>query len=382
MHLATAVIQAVVRRYLVQLRHGFRLRPPKRHKRETVVDFRHHTYSAMHYIAARRIERWWHKVGTHYNFQMYQTAATELQLWFTSKKAEPSIIAATKIQHCYQAFINRRVYRYYRDLLEFQNKGDPKLMLRSINPGEAAMFDKATNVCVRFRLGGSGFPPNIYYKVFTRSAVCDIGAFAPRDYTKEITDGDVTGLHNRPPPEDTKAEKDSMSVRVGSQHFGATLKGGGSLDDVDQSDWYQRDDNNGWRSITAKTLKERTKDPVVSEVKKTKFHYSKLKRRENLALKRKRQKRKWMAELYRNGLIKEKMQKKEMLILDDDNQEELPAVDFDSNNWEEDADELLEWTDGLDFDGYLRGWRNLATSALTTEKNEPDLLDSDPESLM
>ena len=33
-------------------------------------------------------------------------------------------------------------YRYYRDLISFRNKGDPKSMLRTINPVEAAMMDR------------------------------------------------------------------------------------------------------------------------------------------------------------------------------------------------------------------------------------------------
>ena len=33
---------------------------------------------------------------------------------------------------------------------------------------------------VRFRLGGTSFPPQIYYKIFTRAPLCDVGAFAPR----------------------------------------------------------------------------------------------------------------------------------------------------------------------------------------------------------
>ena len=53
-------------------------------------------------------------------------------------------------------------------------------MLRSINPREASLVDRASGMRVRFRLGGDTFPPQIYYKIFTRAALCDVGAFAPR----------------------------------------------------------------------------------------------------------------------------------------------------------------------------------------------------------
>jgi hypothetical protein len=36
----------------------------------------------------------------------------------------------------------------------------------------------------RFRLGGSKFPPTVFYKIFIHAPVIDINAFAPRDYTK------------------------------------------------------------------------------------------------------------------------------------------------------------------------------------------------------
>jgi hypothetical protein len=44
-------------------------------------------------------------------------------------------------------------------------------------------FEKFGDCHVRFRLGGDTFPPNIYYKVFSKTNVCDINAFAPRDYS-------------------------------------------------------------------------------------------------------------------------------------------------------------------------------------------------------
>lgn len=56
-------------------------------------------------------------------------------------------------------------------------------MLRTINPVEASLIDKASNVHVRFRLGGEAFPPLIYYKIYVNAGLCDLNSFAPRDYT-------------------------------------------------------------------------------------------------------------------------------------------------------------------------------------------------------
>lgn len=38
------------------------------------------------------------------------------------------------------------------------------------------------------------------------------------------------------------------------------------------------------------------------------------------------------------------------------------AVDFDGDNWEEEAEQLLEWTADLDYDTYFREWSTVGTS--------------------
>ena len=46
------------------------------------------------------------------------------------------------------------MFRYYRDLINFRQRGDPAMMLRCINPNEAKMLDAAAGVHVKFRLAG------------------------------------------------------------------------------------------------------------------------------------------------------------------------------------------------------------------------------------
>ena len=48
-----------------------------------------------------------------------------------------------------------------------RERGDPKEMLRAINPREAQLADAASGIHVRFRLGGTMFPPLVFYKIFT-----------------------------------------------------------------------------------------------------------------------------------------------------------------------------------------------------------------------
>jgi hypothetical protein len=72
--------------------------------------------------------------------------------------------AAARIQRAFRRFINVRIYQYYRNLVNFRNRGDPGLLLRCINPTEAALVqDRASGAVVRFRLGGSVFPPIVYF---------------------------------------------------------------------------------------------------------------------------------------------------------------------------------------------------------------------------
>ena len=89
------------------------------------------------------------------------------------------------IQRAWRRFLNRRIFRYFRDLIVYKQNCDSHELLRHINPREAQLLDLKSGFCIRFRLGGCQFPPLIYYKVYTTQPVADIGAFAPRDYTQE-----------------------------------------------------------------------------------------------------------------------------------------------------------------------------------------------------
>ena len=52
-----------------------------------------------------------------------------------------------------------------------RERGDPKELLRSINPREAQLADAASGIHERFRLGGTVFPPLVFYKIYTHRPV-------------------------------------------------------------------------------------------------------------------------------------------------------------------------------------------------------------------
>ena len=75
------------------------------------------------------------------------------------------------------------MFAHFRLLLgSFAGKGDPRSILRAINPREAELLDAASRCRVMLRLGGTRFPPSIYYLIVSEGPVCDVGAFAPRQY--------------------------------------------------------------------------------------------------------------------------------------------------------------------------------------------------------
>lgn len=250
--------------------------------------------------------------------------------------------AARIIQRSWRKHIDIQVYRYYRDLINFKCRGDPSSMLKCINPREAELLDAAAGVHIKFRLAGEKFPPNIYYKIFTHHNIVDMCANAPRDYTKASTKRlPVNFVHNK----------------------------GQTMEEDDMSGWYQRWENNGWRLVSDRVMKRVDQDPVVYEstLKKQSFSHNKVARKQDLEKKRKRKKVEWMKKMYREGMLKtqggndleteqvvQSVAEGMLTITDMRGQD---AVE----DWE--VDELLEWTNGLNFDQYLYDWKEIATSA-------------------
>lgn len=154
----------------------------------------------------------------------------------------PQAWATVTIQQLARRYLDKRVYHFYKTLIQCQTKGDPVELLKSINPSEAGYMDASSGAHLRFRLGGYTYPPTIYYKIFLHTAICDINMFSPKAY------------HARPKDDGTKTVK--SKIRVGKKTF-TTIQS-----QKESKHWYQRTDNNGWRPITAKTLVEANEDPV------------------------------------------------------------------------------------------------------------------------
>mmetsp|Transcript_26675 Transcript_26675/g.43619 ORF Transcript_26675/g.43619 Transcript_26675/m.43619 type:complete len:290 (-) Transcript_26675:475-1344(-) len=239
--------------------------------------------------------------------------------------------AGWTIYKFFRRHLDLRIYHYYRDLINFRERGNPALMLKSINPREAALLDGASGARVRFRLGGDCFPPKIYYKIFVHAPCVDLGAFAPRDYTRHFQVPPKL-LHNR----------------------GETPPGGETM----PQDWYHRVDNNGWRLMSDSLLRPGDDHVIMTSASKAKpFHYSRQRRKDDAARDRKAKKLQWLQEMYSEGRRKEVAERTEGERIEP-TIEEVEALSM-----EEETSKLLLWSANLDYEGYYMNWQTLGSTA-------------------
>ena len=212
---------------------------------------------------------------------------------------------------------------------------------------------------VRFRLGGAVFPPTIFYKIYSHGGVTDVGAFAPRDYT----------AHFQPPP--IKLHNHLSPAEARRAAGAATFTG-----------WYARVENNGWRPVSDRAVHELGGGdapfgpPLAGNVEGNEgvpWHFSKLKRREDATIKRKQRKRQWMQKMYALG--KQEAEGGSSVaggsawrLLTDGNGGAgtggaSGTGSLDDEDDEAMVEEMLKWSDALDFESYHQSWLGLATTA-------------------
>ncbi|KAG7396939.1 hypothetical protein PHYBOEH_001506 [Phytophthora boehmeriae] len=316
----------------------------------------------VYHIAALQIQYAW---KTHYQHKLYQQQARGSNL----AALTPQDRYALCIQNAWKSYTHRRVFRYYRDLLAFRHAGDPGRMLRAINPSEASLLDASMGAHVRFRLGGLAFPPTIYYKIYTRKPVCDLGAFSPKNYTVSRQSAPVNHSHEK------RRKGQSVSttfIRVGNSYYRARQQ------EQDTRLWYRRLENNGWRPVTAKVLAEANADPIAQSTSTRSvsgFHYSKIVRQQDRERARRHKKRLWMQKLYSQGLLTAAPHPEDDQVDGHDAEQNEPAkvlfdVDFEDENWEAEAEDMFQWASALDYDEYLDNWQELGQTAATDEMLE------------
>ena len=206
------------------------------------------------------------------------------------------MVASTRIQLAWRAYCNRRIYYYYRDLVVNKLQGAPAELLRTIIPNESSLLDKAAGAVARFRLGSSVFPPKIYFKIFTYRGVCDVNAFAPRDYIHEKpVDAVQQNIKDHFIPKDRM--KYNRNIRVGATYFDTKL-----LTATSTENWYKREEKNPWRPLASQLFEDILAPPwqkdLVLEKAPAPFHFSLLKRKTDVVKQRKQKKREWLRKAY------------------------------------------------------------------------------------
>uniref|UniRef100_A0A8C9ZX63 Uncharacterized protein n=1 Tax=Sander lucioperca TaxID=283035 RepID=A0A8C9ZX63_SANLU len=215
-------------------------------------------------------------------------------------------IAARIIQKAWRGYVVGAAAVGTHTLLYICNRQDPRTILKTVNPRETELLDAAAGVFVRFRLGGITFPPNIYYKIFTYRPITDVCAYSPKDYTKLDLKKSVYGQ--------TKTMQE------------------------DRSGWYQRMENNNWRLYCSKPVE-------ISAKKKIDFHYSRLKRQQDIDKFRKKKKIEWMKQMYNQGRLQTETVHGHMeTLVENSAQEVMDSIE------EKEDEELLAWAKALNFD--------------------------------
>ncbi|KAI9333705.1 hypothetical protein BDR26DRAFT_921236 [Obelidium mucronatum] len=280
-------------------------------------------------------------------------------------KTSTYVKAVVKIQIAWRSFAARKVYHFYKNLIQFREAGSPSALLKYVNPKESKLIDTSCGIHVRFRLGGTHFPPTIYYKIFVHHKLVDMNAFSPRDYTKT---------------------KQRLPRELFTKGF--------EVQDREKDGWYQRIENNGWRPIVERNWKEELLDDTTSRTaaKTVRFHHSKLKRQAELEKMKKLKKLQWMKKLYEEG---KKLSNPDPptrgdfndVIMEDCEDEEdgplkqqpPPVNTFETEEQllqamaeletELEHEFLMKWSEALDFDAYSHDWLLLST---TGKSDEPD----------
>ena len=314
---------------------------------------------------AKKVQAWFRGRRQVHRYEEKRRAASRIQrAWRRFAAASNSTdfgAAAARVQRAWRSYSYRRTFAYYRDMLRFRETTDPAAMLRCINPREGRLADAAAGLHLRFRLGGSCFPPLVLYKIFTHRHVADLGAFAPRDYARESRDAPAESTHNKAPAAKParrgRAEvlEEDFILEPELREF---RRPDGSLGYRNETGWYERLDHNGWRPISDRMLAdpEAAAEAVKSSRGTASYHHVPQVRREERERRKREKQREWMVKLYSGGVGPGGGEGQPAL------KEQLAAGLQGEVGGGEGDDDLLDWCEKLDFDDYHDNWLSLACS--------------------
>ncbi|XP_044297379.1 protein MFI isoform X2 [Varanus komodoensis] len=260
-----------------------------------------------------------------------------LEFYCNEKQEKKRMKAAYIIQKAWRRWLDIGVFDYYKELIGFKLCGEPSHLMKYIDPREAEFLDAAAGVHMKFRLGGIKFPPSIYYKIFTHRPIVDVCAYSPKDYTKLA----ITTRQTR------KLQKKSCE---------------------DPSDWYKRIENNGWRLLSPRFWK--ALDPITAEdnLRVKEFECLSMLKKQEMIKRRKRRKIEWLKKMYFGKSLQVQTADPAATVLIQRATEGLISTLENEGidkvmEWE--VDEMLKWTNALNYEEYVKQWKEIGTSKLS-----------------
>lgn len=252
--------------------------------------------------------------------------------------------AAAKIQKRWRIKVFVQIYRMLKNIITFgqstnnnskssisgSQAGKAKQLLKKINPSEAQLLCDFSYM-VRFRLGNGigmiisndnendmdmtdtmksaeakdsnknniySYPIMIYYKIYITGAVCDIGAFAPRNnyYLNRFNNSNKknissrndmihTTYNNRSNNSKIKENEEVLrgTITVGKKSFVTNIHPNNVNNNtqhdqcpahISREGWYRRVENNGWRPVVFTFTDKKSKNDTVSNNKLRKYQKS------------------------------------------------------------------------------------------------------------
>jgi len=265
--------------------------------------------------------------------------------------------AASIIQNLFRRKEYSRVYKIMRDFINFHLVGNPRQMLKKLNPREAHYMDLSNKIYLRLRLGGTEFPPSIFYRVYTVESICDINAFAPKNYDLALRyEGSAIMDSCRSNRRKHIPLVVDGTISVGKKEFGAKV----SVGKEGTIGWYSRVENNNWREVSRTIQSSVLRHTIYHSGENKTKEYFKIGKKGTTQKKAKKVLR-WKR-IYGEGIKGEKGDSKNAVPFWEDEESiggSIPRdqreqnLDHDEEN-EIDVDELISWTKNLDYDRYLR----------------------------
>ncbi|VDN10903.1 unnamed protein product [Dibothriocephalus latus] len=241
-----------------------------------------------------------------------------------SNPLDPDKVAVI-IQIKWRSYMDILVFKYLQRLLVHSKELVAEDVLKYINPREAALADTAAGLVVRLRLNGVRFCAN--FELYSaQRPVKDMGITIPKNYAFKKRDG-VAYWNNR----------NSFSMRRCQQKTCHKL--------TREQNWYERVDGNDWRPITNEMLVAFVPNPIFANRNKLKV--------------RKPQFRRVMPNYFTKA---EGNSKDPPLATETDFYSAILDLlkNVTAREAELEDDDLVAWTQKLDFDKYIQELEELS----------------------